>query len=199
MLVSRPDDVVVVSGLPRSGTSLMMAILEAAGLPLLVDDLRPPDRDNPRGYFEYQPVKALASDSRWIDLARGKAVKVIYRLVRHLPPHLRYRVVFMDRALTEVLASQDKMVQRLSAGAALTAEETARVAGAYRSELAAVRDWLDRQPNISVLVVDHAALLREPARPLQQLRGFLELGDHVSCAQLRAVIDPGLHRNRAAS
>lgn len=198
MLVSRPDDVVVVSGLPRSGTSLMMAILEAAGLPLLVDDLRPPDRDNPRGYFEYQPVKALASDSRWMDLARGKAVKVIYRLVRHLPGHLRYRVVFMDRALSEVLASQDQMVRRLSAAQPLSAEETARVAQAYRSELAAVRDWLDHQPNIAVLVVDHAALLREPARPLRELRAFLELPDRVTEDQLRAVIDPGLHRNRAA-
>lgn len=196
MLVSSPTDVVVVSGLPRSGTSLMMAILNAAGLPLLVDGRRAPDIDNPRGYFELEAVKALATDHGWVDQASGKAIKVIYRLLRHLPSHLRYRVVFMERALGEVLASQDKMVRRLSDAPALTADETAQIERSYRHELAAVHDWLASQAHMRVLVVDHGRLVRAPAEPLRELRAFLELPASVTADALCAVIDPALHRNR---
>ena len=102
--------VVVVSGLPRSGTSLMMQMLEAGGVPILTDGERACDADNPKGYYEYEPVKALQNgDSDWLDKAEGKAVKVISFLLRHLPQKHRYRVVFMNRNLDEVLASQEKM------------------------------------------------------------------------------------------
>src|SRR5690349_18862446 len=97
--MSSRNYVTVVTGVPRSGTSLMMQMLEAGGISALTDNQRPPDIHNPRGYFEYDLVKRIAQDASWMEAARGKAVKIIYRLLPHLPPEFEYRVVFMDRDL----------------------------------------------------------------------------------------------------
>ena len=110
--------IVVVSGLPRSGTSLMMQMLEAGGLPILMDDRRPADADNPRGYYEFQPVKTLDKDNSWMAQAEGKAVKVVSLLLYHLPPGHDYKVLFMERTIAEVLASQTAMLKRLQPTAA---------------------------------------------------------------------------------
>src|ERR1700726_4979370 len=103
--------VTVVSGMPRSGTSLLMRMLVAGGLPALTDGHRPADHHNPRGYFEDVRARKLAHDSSWIEEARGKAVKIIYRLLPNLPPHLDYRVLFMERDLEEVFDSQQDMLR----------------------------------------------------------------------------------------
>src|SRR5262249_56905877 len=107
--------IVVVSGLPRSGTSLMMQMLQVGGMPLLIDDLRPPDADNPNGYWEYEPVKCLQQDNFWIPKAEGKAVKVISALLQYLPPQHTYKIIFMQRPLPEILASQTVMLERRGA------------------------------------------------------------------------------------
>src|SRR5882724_8514008 len=104
--------IVIVSGLPRSGTSLMMQMLQAGGMPLLIDDRRPADADNPNGYWEYEPVKRLQQDNSWIPKAEGKAVKVVSALLQYLPPQYTYKIIFMQRSLQEVLASQAVMLQR---------------------------------------------------------------------------------------
>ena len=104
--------IVVVSGLPRSGTSLMMQMLQAGGMPLLIDDLRPADTDNPNGYWEYEPVKRLQQDNSWIPQAEGKAVKVVSALLQYLPPQHTYKIIFMQRPMQEVLASQTVMLER---------------------------------------------------------------------------------------
>ena len=100
----------IVTGIPRSGTSLMMSILGAAGLPLLIDDERPADLSNPRGYFEYAPVKRGAADLSWLEEARGRVVKIIHALLPELPRDRTYRVVLMERPIAEVVASQDRML-----------------------------------------------------------------------------------------
>ena len=107
-----PDTIVVVSGLPRSGTSMMMQMLEAGGMNVLTDGLRTADEDNLKGYFEYEKVKALKTDQSWLPEARGKAVKIISELLKYLPDTHTYRIIFMRRALEEVLASQDRMLIR---------------------------------------------------------------------------------------
>lgn len=192
----RREAITVVSGMPRSGTSLMMRILGAAGVPLLVDGVRAPDADNPHGYFELERVKALPSgDSAWLAEAAGKAVKIIYRLLPYLPPALRYDVVFMDRSWAEILRSQEKMVARLGTGQPLAAPNSSRLAEAFHREVQSVRKRTQEQPGVRFLTVSHAALLTEPDAPLRELCRFLTI-DSRKIADMLAVIDPTLYRSR---
>src|SRR5512138_3362092 len=113
---SKPETVIIVSGLPRSGTSMMMKMLAEGGLPVLTDSIRTADEDNPNGYFELEVVKKLAEGQRaWLSDAGGKLVKVISALLEFLPPEYHYRVLFMERQIAEILASQQKMLARRNA------------------------------------------------------------------------------------
>lgn len=185
--------VTVVTGMPRSGTSLMMQMLEAGGIPALTDNLRPPDIHNPRGYFEYEPVKQMAQDASWMNLARGKAVKIIYRLLPHLPPDFEYRVVFMDRNLGEVFASQSDMLR--ARGDAAVEQQEERMITAFAAELQQTRRWLSAQPNIRTLFALYAEIISDPARWSSQLSSFL---DGLDVSAMAAVVDPQLrhHWNR---
>src|SRR5215813_2579369 len=107
----RAQPIIVVSGLPRSGTSMMMKMLAAGGLPVLVDAIRAADDDNPNGYFEFEPVKQLADgQNEWLTEAGGKVVKIISALLEYLPKSYHYKIIFMERELKEILASQQKML-----------------------------------------------------------------------------------------
>jgi len=108
------EAITIVSGLPRSGTSMMMKMLEAGGLPVLTDEIRTADADNPRGYYEFERVKQIETDNAWLPEARGKAVKMIAALLKHLPPDYRYRVIFMQRKMEEL--SLQSMCSRCRAG-----------------------------------------------------------------------------------
>ncbi|HNY87520.1 MAG TPA: hypothetical protein PKN23_13545, partial [Candidatus Hydrogenedentes bacterium] len=121
-----PPEIVVVSGLPRSGTSMMMRMLAAGGMPLFTDGVRAADSDNPLGYFEHEAVKRLREDASWVPGAAGKAVKVVSALLPALPEGFQYRVILMRRPLEEVLASQRRMFGRRGAPAA---DDGARMAG----------------------------------------------------------------------
>jgi LPS sulfotransferase NodH len=188
------DYVTVVSGVPRSGTSLMMRMLAAGGIPALTDGQRPPDEHNPHGYFEYSPVKrlALGDAASWIDAARGQAVKIIYRLLIHLPPHMSYRIVFMERDLAEVFASQRDMLRAQAAAAA--SQEPARLIPALAAELRVTREWLARQPNMSVLAVPYAEVVRDPLKWAHEVAQFL--GGGLDEAAMAAAVDPSLYRHR---
>src|SRR5262245_53188886 len=129
--------VYVVSGLPRSGTSMMMRMLEAGGIPPMSDGERTADIDNPEGYYEYERVKGLEKDpdKRWVREARGRALKVISFLLRHLPDDNAYRIVYMRRHLDEVFRSQDKMLDRL--GNAVEGAGVEATKEAYRNDIVA--------------------------------------------------------------
>src|SRR5436190_8775031 len=111
-------EIIVVSGLPRSGTSLMMQLLDAGGVEVVTDNLRSADADNPRGYYEFEKVKQVKRDASWLPGVRGKAVKMVSQLLLDLPPTERYRVVFMERDFEEMLDSQERMLRRLGRSAA---------------------------------------------------------------------------------
>jgi hypothetical protein len=188
------DYVTVVSGAPRSGTSLMMRMLEAGGIPALTDAERPPDAHNPHGYFEYSPVKrlALGDDASWIEAARGQAVKIIYRLLTYLPPRTSYRIIFMERDLEEVFASQRDML--LAQGDAAASQEAARLIPAMAAELRATKEWLARQPNASALAVPYAEVVRDPVTWSHDVARFL--GASLDEAAMAAAVDPSLYRHR---
>jgi hypothetical protein len=185
--------VTVVSGLPRSGTSMMMRMLEAGGLPVLVDGLRTADEDNPRGYYEFERVKQLADDTGWLPEARGKVVKIISALLQHLPPSERYRIVFMRRDLGEVLASQREMLRRRGEPTDATGDEG--MARFFTSHLRRVEGWLAAQPHCAVLYVSYNDLLREPGPLVEEVAAFL--GDGLDPGRMREVVSQRLYRQRS--
>ncbi|MEM6336728.1 MAG: sulfotransferase family protein, partial [Bacteroidota bacterium] len=138
--------ITIVSGLPRSGTSLMMQMVEAGGISALTDGVREADENNSRGYYEFEPVKKLRADASWVPQAEGKVVKVIAQLLQHLPQGHDYRVVFMDRDLTEVLRSQTTMLKNL--GQKTPALPAAILARTFDQQVAKTKAWAAAQPNV---------------------------------------------------
>jgi hypothetical protein len=191
----RTAPIVVVSGLPRSGTSMMMKMLEAGGLDLLIDGQRRADEDNPKGYYEFERVKQLdKGDQGWLPEAQGKGVKVISALLQHLPPAYTYRVIFMEREMQEILASQRKMLVRRAKPTDQVDDAT--LAALYAQHLAKVQAWLAAQPSTSVLPVSYNQLLQEPYPHLLRINQFL--GDRLDVGRMASMIDPVLYRNQAA-
>ena len=188
------NTIVIVSGLPRSGTSMMMKMLEAGGLSLLTDHLRTPDEDNPKGYYEFERVKQLPKgDTAWLAEAEGKAVKVISALLEHLPPTYHYKVIFMNRNMQEVLASQRKMLIRRGEDPNKVSEE--ELARLFRKHLRKVKNWLRGQPNMEVLEIDYNAMIANPLPYVQRINAFL--GGWLNEEAMIQVVDPTLYRNRA--
>ena len=188
-----PLPVTVVSGLPRSGTSLAMQMIHAGGIPALTDGQRTSDDSNPRGYFELERVKQLKQDKSWLDEAAGKVVKVIHLLLAELPDDRPYRVVFMQRDLREVVQSQATMLARSGRPGGQLAPE--RLIAVYEQQLKTVEQWLAARPNFSVLRVPYAQLVSDPAGVVPTVNAFL--GGTLDEARMRAAVDPGLHRNKA--
>lgn len=188
------EPIVVVSGLPRSGTSLMMRMLEAGGLEPVIDGLREADTDNPRGYYELERVKKLSSgDATWLDAAQGKAVKVIATLLYHLPETYSYRVIFMRRRMSEILASQRKMlVNRGENPEAIPDADMARI---FQGHLDRLEPWLATRPDMQVLDVDYNAIMEHGA---SQIAATIDtfLGGGLDVDAMAAVADPALYRQR---
>ncbi|MDE2889247.1 MAG: sulfotransferase family protein [Gemmatimonadota bacterium] len=188
-----PDTIVVVSGLPRSGTSMMMQMLEAGGMGVLTDGLRTADEDNLNGYFEFEKVKALKSDGSWLPEARGRAVKIISELLKYLPDTFEYRVIFVRRALEEVLASQDRMLVRRGVQPGGQAENT-EIARVFRRHLQETEAWLSGRPGFRTLFAEHRHILADPAREAARVNAFL---DHrLDETAMAASVDASLYRQR---
>jgi hypothetical protein len=196
--------VTIVSGLPRSGTSLMMRMLEAGGIPALTDGVRAADADNPKGYYEFEAVKRTKVDASWVAGARGRAVKMVYLLLADLPAAERgstggqaasgtaYRVVFMRRDLREVVASQAAMLERAGKkGGGLGAEQLVAV---YAAQVEKCLAWLRGAAGFAVLEVDYNRLMREAGAVVGEVDAFL--GGGLDRAAMVGVVDQGLYRQR---
>lgn len=182
---------VIVSGLPRSGTSLMMQMLSLGGLPLLTDSHRPPDESNPRGYFEYAPVKRMhLGETAWLSQAGGRGVKIVSALLPMLPPNVVGRVIFMQRDLDEVVRSQRAMLQRLNKPIPVTDA----LRDEYATHLTTIRDWLKTRPTLSVLEVSFTELVCAPHHQTPIIADFL--GMKLDIAAMSSAVDPALYRER---
>ena len=188
--MSRP--ITIVSGLPRSGTSMMMKMLEAGGMEPVTDNIRKPDIDNPRGYYELERVKKIQEDASWLGDTQGRVFKMVAMLLQHLPPTFEYQVVFMQRDMGEMLASQAKMLKRL--GTQGGDVDPDRMAEIFRGQIEKIRRWLDTQANIDVLFVDYASVLKEPEQQADRINAFVE--QDLNIESMAKIVDPSLYRNR---
>jgi hypothetical protein len=188
--------VVVVSGLPRSGTSMAMKMLEAGGMQLVVDNIRTADEDNPKGYYEDERVKDLAeaTDKGWLRDARGKVIKVVSSLLNYLPETNAYNVVFMRRNLHEVLASQAKMLARRNEESHSDDENLLKM---YESHLEKVTFQLRFRPNFQALYVNYADVVKDPSKEARRVADFV--GNGLDVDRMAGAVDGSLYRNRRTS
>ncbi len=188
------EAVIVVSGLPRSGTSMMMKMLAAGGLKVLTDNVRTADENNPKGYYEYEAVKEMAEGGTdWMAAAPGKAIKVISYLLEKMPAGFTYKVIFMQREIAEVLASQRRMLEREGKQVGGVSDDEMQTL--YSKHLASVIAWLSRQPNIEVHFTSYNEILNDPRPKVEGIRSFL--GMDLDAQAMVNVVDKALYRERS--
>jgi len=185
--------ITVVSGLPRSGTSMMMNMLEQGGIPLLVDGIRGSDKDNPNGYFEFEPVKKLAdNDSAWLVQAQGKAIKIISSLLVKLPRGFTYRTIFLLRDIPEILASQKQMLIRR--GKPLDKTSDQELSSLFENHLKQTFAWIKKQQTMECVTVNYTNLIKNPAPGIDKINRLFD--NRLDKKKMAEVIDPSLYRQK---
>jgi hypothetical protein len=184
--------ITIVSGLPRSGTSMMMQMLEAGGMPVLTDKLRKADDDNPHGYLELEKAKGIKRDASWLADAEGRAFKMVAILLYHLPVDRQYKIIFMKRDLKEVLKSQSTMLRNL--GKHGKGPTDAEMGILFQEHLKKITSWLANQKNMEVLYCEYAAVVKEPRKEAQRVADFL--GAKLNVEKMAGVVDPKLYREK---
>ncbi len=186
------NTITIVSGLPRSGTSMMMKILEAGGMEIVTDNIRKANEDNPHGYYEYEKVKEIKEDNSWLKETRGKVFKMISQLLYDLPSNESYKVIFMKRNMNEILASQKKMLEHRGNNKDGISDE--KMGKFFNKHLSQIIEWLEERNYIDVLFVNYNDFMADPDEKIKPLNQFLNGKLHV--IQAVKVIDQSLYRNR---
>ncbi len=179
------DSIIIVSGLPRSGTSMMMQMLASGGLPVVTDNVRSADESNLKGYYEFEKTKQLAEDNRWVEELKGQGVKIVAQLLPKLPPNHHYRVIFMQRHLEEVIASQKKMLSRLGKKGGNLSET--QLANTFVKQLNQVQQVLEYYDNISVLYLNYEDVVNNPTEAASKINQFCD-GKLDTEAMVKAVL-----------
>jgi hypothetical protein len=186
------EAIIVVSGLPRSGTSMMMKMLNAGGIEAITDNLRVADEDNPKGYFELEKVKQLDKDSSWLADCKGKVVKIISMLLKPLPANYPYKIIFMRRKMEEILASQRQMLIRR--GQPTDTIPDAKMAEMFNKHLRDIEAFIASHPNMDCLYVSYNQVLENPAPHIEAINRFLD--GNLNTGAMLEVVDKALHRQR---
>jgi predicted AlkP superfamily phosphohydrolase/phosphomutase/tetratricopeptide (TPR) repeat protein len=187
----RDNQIVLVSGLPRSGTSLMMQMLHKGGLTPLVDGVRKADISNPKGYFEYEPVMKLHTDNTWLGEAQNKVVKIVAPLLKYLDPQYRYKIIFMKRDLLEIIKSQHVMIGKGDGDMPIT------LFNSYVKLLQNIENWKEQEPNIEMIYVDYKETLKNPNKTLEKITSFI--GTALDTDAMTGCIDKSLYRNKGTA
>ncbi len=183
------DKLVVVSGIPRSGTSLIMQILQAGGLEILSDHKREADKNNPKGYLELEAVKNLSNDNSCLINQTGKAVKVISHLLKFLPKNQKYKIIFINRDVNEIIKSQQKMLKdKIKNYSPKTLKK------AFKKELNNVKLWINKKPNIEILNLSFKEVIKNPKKEINKIIKFLNVP--LDMDKMISIIDPNLYRNK---
>lgn len=186
------DIITIVSGLPRSGTSMMMRMLELGGMEVLADNVRKADEDNPLGYYEFEKVKRIKQDSSWLDLARGKVFKMVSLLLKDLPLNRSYNIIFMLRDTDEMIASQRKMLERK--GVAASDEKDAEMKRLFELHLKEMENWLFEQKNMRVLYMNFNEIVKDADKNIATLNQLFY--NRLDAGKMCDAVKPSLYRNR---
>ncbi|MFQ5430021.1 MAG: sulfotransferase family protein [Phycisphaerae bacterium] len=191
--MNRDETVTIVSGLPRSGTSMMMMMLDAGGIPPLSDGIRTADDDNPKGYYEFERVKKIKEDTAWLPDAKGKAVKMISQLLLHLPAGYTYKVLFMRRKIEEILASQRQMLIRRGTHKedGVSDEDMGKMLLMHVDQ---VLKTMAGRDDVDLLEVDYNAVLADASDIIPRINTFL--GGNLNTEAMTGVVDRSLYRQR---
>jgi RNase adaptor protein for sRNA GlmZ degradation len=184
--------ITIVSGLPRSGTSMMMRMLEAGGMVLVIDNIRKADEDNPYGYFEFEKVKKIKKDSSWLDYTQGKAFKIVSMLLYNLPHDKNYKVIFMKRNMKEIMASQKIMLERHKRDRDDVDDE--QMARLSEKHIHQIDIWLGKQQNIDTLYVNYNDFIERPRENAEAVNQYL--GNILDVDRMVKTVDKSLYRNR---
>ncbi len=186
------DPIVVVSGLPRSGTSMMMKMLVEGGLEPVIDNIRTADEDNPKGYFELEKVKQLDKDNAWLADCQGKVIKIISMLLKPLPVEHNYKIIFMRRKMEEILASQRQMLIRRGQPTNTVADD--KMAEMFNKHLKDIEQFIASRPNMESLYISYNEVLENPLTNIEKINDFL--GGQLNKQAMFEVVDKTLHRQR---
>jgi hypothetical protein len=184
--------VIIVSGLPRSGTSMMMQMLRAGGLEILGDEKRAADESNPKGYLEYEPVKQLMKDNSWLADAKGKVVKIVAPLLPHIRNDINYQIIFMARPLSQVTTSQKNMLKRLNRSGANISDR--QLASTFMKQIKNVTLMLENYPNVSAITVNYNNAIDRPDTVANQVNEFLN--GRLDQQKMSAVVDSKLQNEK---
>ena len=186
------DDIIIVTGLPRSGTSLMMQVLSALDIEVFCDNQRPPDKSNPKGYFEHQIVKNIENDSSWMEQVKGKAIKIISPLLIYLPLNFTYKIIFMNRNYDEIIKSQEKMLSENRKPESKIKPEDLKII--FDKNSAQAKKWIRNNTGIKSIEIMHSMLLKHPENEIMKIRNFLSIESNVKKAVL--TVDTKLYRTK---
>ena len=191
-MFANKDSIIVVSGLPRSGTSMMMKMLVEGGLSAVIDNIRTADEDNPKGYFELEKVKQLDKDNSWIGDCQGKVIKIISMLLKPLPSEYNYKIIFMRRKMEEILASQRQMLIRRGQPTNTVADD--KMAEMFNKHLKDIESLIDSRPNMECLYVSYNEVLENPLGRIDRINDFLD--GQLNRPAMFEVVDKTLHRQK---
>lgn len=186
------EEVFIVSGLPRSGTSMMMRILKMGGMPIATDLKREADEDNPRGYFEVERVRKLKDDSSWVPEMRGTCLKVVSTLLYYLPQNVEYKIIFMLRNIDEIILSQRKMLTRMGEDANPAADR--QIKRLFEKHIPDIKSWLLNRSQFKVLYLDYRTVVESPGDEIYKIPEFLDMDLNIDA--MTTAIEPSLYRNR---
>jgi hypothetical protein len=186
--------ITIVSGLPRSGTSMMMKMLEAGGMEVVVDHIRQADDDNPNGYYEFEKAKKIKEDASFLDDSHGKVFKMVSMLLYDLPKDKTYKIIFMRRNIEEILASQEIMLQR--SGKNAEEDDDTTMGNIFEKHINEITKWIAEQPNINITYVNYNDVMRHQLATVQHVNQFLE--NKLDVQKMVEVVDPTLYRNRVS-
>ncbi|WP_300462918.1 sulfotransferase domain-containing protein [Desulfobacula sp.] len=187
-----PDNITVVSGIPRSGTSMMMQILEAGGMEIFTDKMRKADEDNPRGYYEAESVKRLKEDDSFLKEVRGKGIKIISKLLKKLPNKFQYKLIFVHRNMDEILCSQQQMLIRR--GEVTDSISDKKLATIFQQHLKEIQGWIASNPSMDVLYVNYSDILEDSINQVESIEQFL--GRTLDIHKMAGCVDKTLYRQR---